>query len=78
MRDTRYRRRKLGTQALEKILRRHDRWCTHYTVMGNGRCSCGRNQAIAELRVLQRRIAALGRRECVPDSQAADTVLVDA
>lgn len=55
----RYRRRKLGTKALEKVLRKHDRWCTIHTMMGNGRCSCGRNQAIAELRVLIRKISKL-------------------
>lgn len=56
----RYRRRRLGTKALEKVLRHHDPWCSTHTVEGNGRCSCGRNQAIAELRVLVRELAKRG------------------
>lgn len=53
-RDTRYRFRKLGTQALEKVLKKHDPWCKMHT--WEKLCTCGRNQAIAELRVLQRGI----------------------
>lgn len=42
--------RRLATEALNKILAHHDRFCKMHT--WERRCTCGRNQAIAELRVL--------------------------
>lgn len=50
------RRRKLTTKALEKRLSKHDRFCGYYQFSGSRRCTCGRNQAIAELRVLLKRL----------------------
>jgi hypothetical protein len=51
-------RRKLGTKAIEKVLRYHARTCHHFIFSGDRKCTCGRNQAIAELRVLLKKLGA--------------------
>jgi hypothetical protein len=51
-----HRHKPLGTKALMKVLRYHDSFCTIHTLAQFGRCSCGRNQALAELALLLRQL----------------------
>lgn len=38
--------------ALERRLQHHDEFCTVHVFSGDGHCSCGRDEAISQLRFL--------------------------
>ena len=60
--------------ALQKFFKKHRRWCTYFVFSGDRHCSCGRNEALAEVERLQSIVSGLTQRAVDEGDSAAKSI----